>query len=1807
MSAKDKIKTPKKRVGLKAKFVPRPPEDPKVIEARWQKKKDQIHQLANDISRLRLNVSNDLKNPQDEKTFLTALIIAVMDKTGERIGNNESASEGHHGVSGFLKKHITIKGKEITLKYKGKSGVDHEKVFKSEKVAEALKKAIKTSPDKRVFTTSEGQWIGADQVNRYLQNFSVTAKALRGFYVNKAITEKLQSMEIPETDKKRKTLFNSVCKKVASNVGHGTGTCKKHYIVPELPEQYINHGKIIDLKTQTYYKSGGRIKKDEKVSEKEISDKKSKVLLAPNGKPSNLNEVQWKLVRTPEFKKWFGDWENNPENASKVIDENGEPLVVYHGTHGNFTIFDESQKSPLADRGFFFSDNYEVAKLYGRNILPSFLKINDPNVLNASNKTYNQVKALNDFQVAFRGIGKFGNDGLIIKNIFDHPEGYKKGRKSTIYAIDDPTQIKLADGRNVSFDSNSADIRYKKGGPLGGNEKFSNLNSEQYKLVRTPEFKKWFGDWENDPKNASKIVDENGEPLVVYHGSDFKINAFDVKKQKEGFHGRGFYFATNDLEYGKNVYSVFLNVRQPFDVNSYFSLDEIKSILGEKYAEIESTLNEELEYSNERRIGGFVFYSLAGNKNLQEAGYDGIIHSNIRVAFYPNQIKLADGSNITFDPNSPDIRMAKGGSIPQRYKEIGFSYVGQKKRSTRPNKKWMVLAKKGDKYKIVHGGEKGMEDFSQHKDKKRQRRFWDRMGGFDSEKTKDPFSPLYWHKKFGTWENGGVLEDGTIKVVWVNKADPETFESKMFNNLEDAVKYGEGKTHLIMQLQDNNDNYYRWKLLPYGEYERYKSVIKWVNTFDDFSNKLFGNNSTDAIFSDGGNIETDSFKKWFKGSKVVDKDGNPIKVYHGTGSKFNKFNIKKTTQGIIWFTSDKEAIEKGEVGAQGKGYIMDLYASIQNPAGWKEYDKYYLNQLQQEGYDGAILPDKNGHFVGFVFNPSQLKSATNNKGTYDINNPDLRYKSGGKVINFTSYEDANKWIEEEAKKYGSKNEFYSTSQYKEAYPLIKELWNLENNKFISMIQEAMKESGVNFGDEVFYDNINPFGYIEEYSGRIINRNGIPMVKLHNGQQTISGSTVVRWHKGWRLKRFSQGGNISPSVQPIWTTKTPIMSYNKLTKEYYTDVVIVGAGIAGLTTAYLLLKKGYSVIVLDKGEIGSGETLKTTAHLSWTLDKTFEELSKIHGEENSKLALQSHLDAIREIEKISKDENINNDFKHVNGYSYSPIKKDLVDQFEYLSSKGFSNVEYLDKTPLYSFESGHALKYEDQARFDPAKYIEGLSKAITSNGGLIFTNTDIVKFEGGKNAYVQDSNGHKVYGKNIVVSTNTPVNNLVTLQLRQAPYRTYAIAVPLKGEVDKTLQDGLYWDNEDPYHYIRLEYLNGEPFLIVGGEDHRVGQEKNTEKLFGELERWTQNRFPVGPIKYKWSGQILESNDGLAFIGKNPADYDNVYVATGFSGNGITYGTLTGMILSDLISGKKNKYEEVYSPSRIRPASFGTFVKEAYNTNKPYVDWLLSDDTKSISAGEGKIIDKGFKKLAVYKDRDNKLHACDATCTHMGCVVRWNTGEKTWDCPCHGSRFDTKGEVLNGPAILPLKKIYDIEDFKYGGKIREREKQAKELKERGGLVVGPRHTEGGVPFVIEDTGQPIEEEGLEVNIPGEVSEDKNIYTFTGQNHEVIEQILKKYNLSLSNKVTNVRAGDIVICIKSVWDPTIRTYTGTLIGILSEINTSNGCKFISEGATIKEEINANGNPKMHHGGRIMARELNAMHPIRRREYFARKGSS
>ena len=242
---------------------------------------------------------------------------------------------------------------------------------------------------------------------------------------------------------------------------------------------------------------------------------------------------------------------------------------------------------------------------------------------------------------------------------------------------------------------------------------------------------------------------------------------------------------------------------------------------------------------------------------------------------------------------------------------------------------------------------------------------------------------------------------------------------------------------------------------------------------------------------------------------------------------------------------------------------------------------------------------------------------------------------------------------------------------------------------------------------------------------------------------------------------------------------------------------------------------------------------------------------------------------------------------------------------------------------------------------------------------------------------------------------------------------------------RSVPKGLFWDTADPFHYVRLQREDDHDVLIVGGEDHKTGQEESEdgEARFARLESWARRYFPAaGEVEYRWSGQVVETIDGLAYIGKNSSSEPHIYIATGDCGDGMTHGTIAGMLLTDLIMGRPNAWSQLYDPARIHLSAAGEFLKENLNVAAQYGDYVTPSDVNSpdkIAPGAGAVIREGLKKLAIYRDQDGTLHKHSAVCTHLGCLVAWNDTEKSWDCPCHGSRFDPLGKVIAGPALTPL--------------------------------------------------------------------------------------------------------------------------------------------------------------------------------------------
>lgn len=496
---------------------------------------------------------------------------------------------------------------------------------------------------------------------------------------------------------------------------------------------------------------------------------------------------------------------------------------------------------------------------------------------------------------------------------------------------------------------------------------------------------------------------------------------------------------------------------------------------------------------------------------------------------------------------------------------------------------------------------------------------------------------------------------------------------------------------------------------------------------------------------------------------------------------------------------------------------------------------------------------------------------------------------------------------------------------------------------------------------------------------------------------------------------------------IWMITAAVPEFPSLAGDLKTDVCVIGAGIAGLTTAYLLSREGRQVVLIDALGIGAGETGRTTAHF-FPPDEWYVDVENGFGAEQARLVADSFNKATNLVESIVQREHIDCGFERLDGYLFAlPGNgfQELDKEYEAARRAGVE-VELLNRVPGLSFDTGPCVQYKHQAQFHPLKYLSGLANAFVHHGGKIYCGTRALDIDGNNDAQTVYTSGGNIEAKAVVVATNTPFNDRVVMHTKQAAYRTYVIGVRVpKGSVPRIL----LWDTGEPYYYLRLQspdIATDHDILIVGGADHKVGQDTHPEHRYDEIEQWVRERFPMAQaVEYRWSGEVMEPSDGPAYLGHNPMDDKNVYIITGDSGNGMTHCTIGAMLVGDLIMGRDTPWESFYAPSRKVKHGLSDFISEQANTLSQYGEWVKGgevDSVNEIAAGEGAVVNEGMQKFAVYRDEHGELHALSAKCTHLGCIVHWNSAEKSWDCPCHGSRFDTAGEVMHGPAAAPLAAI-----------------------------------------------------------------------------------------------------------------------------------------------------------------------------------------
>lgn len=469
-----------------------------------------------------------------------------------------------------------------------------------------------------------------------------------------------------------------------------------------------------------------------------------------------------------------------------------------------------------------------------------------------------------------------------------------------------------------------------------------------------------------------------------------------------------------------------------------------------------------------------------------------------------------------------------------------------------------------------------------------------------------------------------------------------------------------------------------------------------------------------------------------------------------------------------------------------------------------------------------------------------------------------------------------------------------------------------------------------------------------------------------------------------------------------------------------DAVVVGAGFTGLTVATELRAAGKTVAVLDMADIGGGESNLSTAQMTELLDLRYHDLISKFGKTGAALAARASRDAIDWAERHAGSRK-DSRFQRVPAYLFSEKKEDESELDRECLAAIQSSVHAQRVTELPpQLKALSAMRVDNQAQLNPREYVHGLARRLVDNGGAIFERTRIESIEDGTPCKVTTTDKAVVTANDCIVATHTPICNMLFLHTKLAAYRTYVVAArfPAGG-----FPDGMFYDMNDPYHYIRTDVdKSGNKVLIVGGEDHKTGEDEDPAPRYKRLERYVIERFGLLNFDFHWSGQVLKPIDGLPYIGRNSAS-EHLFVGTGYNGNGTTFGTLSGMIISDLILGRFNPYSELFEARRISPiAGAKEFVVENTDALVHFVGDRLKSAVKSLEEvprGEGRIMDLNGTRAAVYRNEHGELHACAAACTHLGCIVHWNNSEKTWDCPCHGGRFEATGKVVNGPPTKDL--------------------------------------------------------------------------------------------------------------------------------------------------------------------------------------------
>jgi glycine/D-amino acid oxidase-like deaminating enzyme/nitrite reductase/ring-hydroxylating ferredoxin subunit len=496
-------------------------------------------------------------------------------------------------------------------------------------------------------------------------------------------------------------------------------------------------------------------------------------------------------------------------------------------------------------------------------------------------------------------------------------------------------------------------------------------------------------------------------------------------------------------------------------------------------------------------------------------------------------------------------------------------------------------------------------------------------------------------------------------------------------------------------------------------------------------------------------------------------------------------------------------------------------------------------------------------------------------------------------------------------------------------------------------------------------------------------------------------------------------------EPYWLSNVDLPTFPKLQQDTEVEVAIVGGGMTGLTAAYLLAKEGLKVAVIEAGRILNGTTGHTTAKVTTQQGLIYNQLISDFGEETARLYFDANDQALQFIKNLVQEQQIDCDFSEEDAYIYtnsSQKMQSLIDEYEAYQKLGIKDSEYLSSIPIL-VEHKAAVTIRKQAQFHPVKYLNHLVREFTKLGGQVYENTTAVDMEEGDKPVVTTRDGHRVYCRHMIIASHYPFYDVKGFYFsRLKPSRSYVLAV----KPEKAFPGGMYKNVEKPQRSLRSANYNGEQLIIFGGDEHQTGKEKNTHQYYEALEAFARETYGVTEIPFRWSAQDPSTLDKIPFVGPYSPTVENIYVATGYRKWGMTNSTNAAILLTDSIMGRDNPFKEVFNPNRFH---FDPDVKKFLSLNAGVAKDLIkgklekpNTDPESLGNNEGAAVTINGKRAGAYRDENGMLHLVDTTCTHMGCELEWNNGDRSWDCPCHGSRFSYDGEVIEGPAETPLKKL-----------------------------------------------------------------------------------------------------------------------------------------------------------------------------------------